>query len=214
MLDTTRRKLDSMYRGEPQPGRDGALHEIDKSTRISVAQGELLATFHQKIRPKVSIEVGMAYGFSTLFIADSMHEHHYGYHLAIDPFQASHWHGIATTGVQELGFEQRVRHVNELSVAGLTRMHEQGVRADYVFIDGQHTFDSVLVDFFCTDRLLNIGGIVLFDDMWMPSIRKVASYVRANFPHYSEVPTPVANVFCVLKNAEDARRWDHFIDFN
>ena len=29
MLETTRRKLDSMYRGEPQPGRDGALHEIE-----------------------------------------------------------------------------------------------------------------------------------------------------------------------------------------
>ena len=32
----------------------GALHEIDKSTRISVEQGELLATFHQKIRPSSS----------------------------------------------------------------------------------------------------------------------------------------------------------------
>ncbi len=213
MLEITRHRLDSMYRNEPQPGQDGVRHPIDRSTRISVQQGELLATFHEKIRPKVSIEVGMAYGFSTLFIADAMHEHGYGYHLAIDPFQAKVWHGIATTAVKELGFDHRVRLVDDFSVSALTRMHEQGVRADYVFIDGQHTFDAALVDFFCADRLLNIGGVVLFDDMWMPSIRKVASYVRANFPHYVEVPTPVSNVFCVMKNAEDTRRWDHFVDF-
>ena len=95
MLDTTRAKLESMYRTQPQRGADGAMHELHASTRISPEQGELLATFHEKLRPKVSLEVGMAYGYSTLYMADAMHRGGYGYHLAIDPFQHSAWHGIA-----------------------------------------------------------------------------------------------------------------------
>jgi predicted O-methyltransferase YrrM len=181
---------------------------------ISPEQGELLATFHEKLRPKVSIEVGMAYGYSTLFIADAMFEHGYGFHIAVDAFQRSTWHGIAMATVEDLSFQQRVRLVEDMSASALPRMFDQGVRADYVYIDGQHTFDAVLGDFCASDRLLNVGGLIILDDLWMPSIRKVAAFIRANFTHYAEVPTPVANVFCAMKQGEDRRNWDHFVDFN
>ncbi len=213
MLDTTRAKLESMYRTQPQRGADGAMHELHASTRISPEQGELLATFHEKLRPKVSLEVGMAYGYSTLYMADAMHRGGYGYHLAIDPFQHSAWHGIALASLEELGFQHRVKLVDDFSASALPRLRDQGVRADFVYIDGQHTFDAVLVDVCGADRLLNPGGLLILDDMWMPSIRKVAAFVRANYAHLVEVPTPVENVFCVMKQGEDARGWDHFVDF-
>jgi len=44
----------------------------------------------------------------------------------------------------------------------------QGERIDFAFIDGAHTFDHVLVDFFYIDRMLNVGGIVAFDDVGFP----------------------------------------------
>lgn len=213
MLERTRIRLESMYRGEPQLGLDGIAHPIDGKTMISAEQGQLLATFHEKLRPKVSIEIGMAYGFSTLFIADSMAEHGYGFHLAVDPFQRSSWHGIAMASVDALSFGSRVKLVEDYSASALPRMYEQGVRADYVYIDGLHTFDAALCDFCATDRLLNVGGLVILDDMWMPSIRKVASFVRANLAHYTEVPTPIGNVLCLMKQAQDTRAWNHFVDF-
>jgi len=213
MLDPTRELLDSFYRGDPQPGIDNRLHALDPATKVSREQGELLAALHAKIRPAVSIEVGMAYGYSTLFIADAMHEHGYGQHFAIDPFQRDHWKGIALAAVDRLHFGHRVRHVNDYSLPALVRMHEQGVRADYVFIDGLHTFDGAFVDFVCADRLLNVGGVIILDDMWMPSIRKVASFIASNLAHYQVLETPVKNVFCVMKKADDRRSWDHFVDF-
>ena len=213
MLERTRQRLDSCYHGDPQPGLDGRLHALDPHTKISREQGELLAALHAKLRPAVSIEVGMAYGYSTLFIADAMHEHGYGQHFAIDPFQRGHWKGIALAAVDELDFGRRVRHVNDYSLPALVRMHEQGVRAGYVFIDGMHTFDGAFVDFMCADRLLDVGGVIVLDDMWMPSIRKLASFIRRNLAHYEVLDTPVANVFCVMKRAEDRRDWDHFVDF-
>ena len=35
---------------------------------------------------------------------------------------------------------------------------------DFIFIDGWHTFDYTLVDFFYSDLLLKIGGIIIIDD--------------------------------------------------
>jgi predicted O-methyltransferase YrrM len=213
MLERTRALLDSYYRGDPQQGLDGQWHALDPKTRISAEQGELLAALHVKLRPAVSIEVGMAYGYSTFFIADVMHEHGYGQHFVIDPFQRGHWRGIALAAIDKLDFAKRVRHVNDYSLPALVRMQEQGVRAGYVFIDGMHTFDGAFVDFMCADRLLDVGGIIVLDDMWMPSIRKVAAFIRRNLGHYQVLETPVANVFCVMKKTEDTRAWDHFVDF-
>ncbi len=213
MLDRTHQRLESFYRGDPQPGLDGALHPLDPATKISREEGELLAAYHARLRPAVSIEIGMAYGYSTLFIADAMHEHGYGQHFVIDPFQRTHWKGIGLTAVDQLGFGHRVRHVDDYSLPALVRMHEQGVRAGFVFIDGMHTFDAAFVDFMCADRLTNVGGIIVLDDMWMPSIRKVASFIRNNLAHYRVLDTLVTNAFCVMKMGEDARGWDHFVDF-
>ena len=52
----------------------------------------------------------------------------------------------------------------------------QGERIDFAFIDGAHTFDHALVDFFYIDRMLNVGGIVAFDDLGFPCIEKVCRF--------------------------------------
>jgi hypothetical protein len=51
---------------------------------------------------------------------------------------------------------------------------------DFAFVDGWHTFDHVLVDFFYIDRLLRVGGIVVFDDASMPAIHRICRYIATN----------------------------------
>lgn len=51
---------------------------------------------------------------------------------------------------------------------------------DFVFVDGSHLFDHVLIDFFYMDKLLKAGGYVMFDDLCMPSIRKVINFILRN----------------------------------
>ena len=213
MLETTQYKLATMYERHTQRGTDGLLHELDDITKISIEQGHLLAELYGAVKPNLSIEIGLAYGFSTLFILDAAFQINRGRHIAIDPFQDSMWHGIGRQAVKELNFESRFEHVPETSVTALTDLCKQGVKADYIYIDGAHTFDYALVDFFCSDRVLNLGGILIFDDMWMPAIQKVASFIRANIKGYQEFPTAVKNVFCVRKTKEDDRSWDHFAAF-
>jgi predicted O-methyltransferase YrrM len=207
MLETTMYKLATMY------GSDGLLHELDNITKISIEQGHLLAQLHASVKPRLSIEIGLAYGFSTLFILDAAFQTNTGRHIAIDPFQDTMWYGIGRQAVKELNFDSKFEHIPETSVAALTDLSRQGVKADYIYIDGAHTFDYALVDFFCSDRVLNLGGILIFDDMWMPAIQKVASFIRANIQGYEELSTAVKNVFCVRKTKEDDRAWDHFAAF-
>ena len=54
---------------------------------------------------------------------------------------------------------------------------------DFAFVDGWHLFDFTLVDFYYIDKLLEVGGHVAFDDMWLPAVRKVVSFVLRNKPY-------------------------------
>lgn len=48
-------------------------------------------------------------------------------------------------------------------------------------IDGWHTFDYAMVDFFYVDRLLQVGGVVILDDTAAyAAIRKLARYVATH----------------------------------
>jgi len=213
MLASTKSALDSFYAREPQLGLDQKLHPLDQATMVSFSQGEKLAEIHREVRPDLSIEVGLAYGFSTIFLLDSMFENRYGRHIAIDPFQKSYWSGIGAAAVEQLGFTDRFTWLDERSDAALSRMNAQGVRAQYVYIDGNHTFDAALIDFCCSDQILDVGGVIIIDDMWMPAIQKAVSFVTHNMEHYERVEINYDNICCMKKLAKDNRAWDHFVPF-
>jgi methyltransferase family protein len=59
----------------------------------------------------------------------------------------------------------------------------KGVKIDLALIDGMHTFDYVLVDFFLTDKLMRPSGIIMMDDYSWPAIYKVCRYIAANLPY-------------------------------
>ena len=65
----------------------------------------------------------------------------------------------------------------------LTHLIEENVTIDFAFIDGDHVFDYVLVDFFLIHHLLRTGGIIVFDDLSYPSVRGVCRHVLSNHPY-------------------------------
>ena len=52
--------------------------------------------------------------------------------------------------------------------------------------DGMHTFDYVFIDFFYIDKMLNVGGVAVFDDTHFPSTRKVCRFILRNLGHSIE----------------------------
>ena len=51
---------------------------------------------------------------------------------------------------------------------------------DLAFVDGDHRFEGVFLDLYFMTRLVKPGGLVVVDDMWMPSVRTAVAYVEKN----------------------------------
>jgi hypothetical protein len=67
----------------------------------------------------------------------------------------------------------------------------EGLEVEFAFIDGWHTFDHVLLDFFYINRMLRVGGVIVFDDVLMPSINRVLRCILA-YPAYRLFEVPPA----------------------
>ena len=107
---------------------------------------------------------------------------------------------------------------------------------DLIFIDGMHTFDYTLVDFFYADMLLPVGGLlilvcrvkvfriwgwydfllILQDDLQMPAVSKVKEYVSKNraYSYIDQNDERVASRIAIFrKDGHDTKNWDFHVEF-
>lgn len=66
--DDIAQQLTRHYTSTKLPGESGELVEIGTATSISKAQGRLIYNLILETRPARTLEIGMAFGFSTLWI--------------------------------------------------------------------------------------------------------------------------------------------------
>lgn len=149
-------------------------------TATSREIGTLFKDFIQKHELHRTIEIGMAYGLSTLFMCEAHREKGTGLHTAIDSMQRSMWKSIGLLNIERANLSDRLRFIQGWSHEVLPELLAKKEKFDFAFIDGSHHFDYTLVDFFYIDKLLEVGGYIAFDDIWMPGVRKVVSYVLRN----------------------------------
>src|SRR5437868_6635763 len=186
---------------------------LDLRTRITIAQGSQINQIVRQSEVFKSLEIGFAYGYSTIWILDALRSRTNACHVAIDPFELTSWRGVGLYQVKRLDLNANFDWIAEPSIHALSRLIQAQERFQFIFIDGNHRFDDVLVDFYLSDQLVSPGGIVAFDDMWMPSVRSVANFIRRN-RRYEIVPQPVKNMLVLKKIADDDRDWRHFERFN
>jgi len=160
------------------------------------------------------MEIGCGYGFSTLYFLAAHAAGDAGDHVSIDPMENSAWQGIGVARAKEAGMQPRFRLVEKPSITGIPLLMDEGLQFGIIFIDGSHFFENVVVDFALSSRVCERDGLIIFDDMWMPSIRKVVSFIRRNRRDFAEVSTPVENICMFKKIDEDRRGWRHFEDFD
>jgi len=148
-------------------------------------EAEFLADVVRSLEPVTTLEVGLAMGCSALAICDAIAETPGARHIVLDPRQNARplWGGIGLHNLDRAGFSARVEFHEEPSFRALARFEAEGRRVDFAFIDGFHTFDYALVDFFLVDRLLGVGGAVAFDDADWPSVRRVVRFVATNLAY-------------------------------
>jgi predicted O-methyltransferase YrrM len=148
---------------------------------IPFDQGMALYQWIRQTEASRTLEIGMAYGLSTLFMCQAhLDNRKQGHHLAIDPKQSKNYRSIGLLNIQRANLDEQLEFFEAPSYCILPQLLQRNERFDLIFIDGMHTFDYTLVDFFYSDLLLKVGGYIIFDDIWMPSVRKILMYVLRN----------------------------------
>lgn len=159
--------------------------QVDVHSNVSPGEGAFLQQLVAQLRPRVSLEVGLAYGVSALYLCDALAAVGAERHIVIDPNQIAgewgdSWQGVGLENLERAGHGELVAFHGEPSFRVLPRLEAEGTRLDFAFIDGWHTFDYTLLDFFYVDRMLRSGGLVVVDDAQWPSVRKALRYVLTN----------------------------------
>lgn len=154
---------------------------IKAHSHVGSGSGRVIRHAIEVAKPKVACEVGLAYGVSSLYILDAMQENGGGLLIGMDPAQHDGtWRGGGLHNIQRAGYADRYEFHEDTSQRVLPRLAEAGTRIQFGFIDGWHTFDHTLVDFFYIDQMLDVGGVVVLDDVGYPGLRRLAHFIVSN----------------------------------
>ena len=205
--------MEELYLSWRSPREDGTDTSMG-SWSLPHYAGVLLYDMVMSERPQRTLEVGLAHGLSALFIARAHKDKGGGAHVAIDPCQSS-WFG--NCGVKNLeraglgGYVQVMEEPNYVALPGLI-----GARFQLIFIDGLHIFDHVVLDFFYSDLLLDVGGYMVFDDSKVPAVEDALRFISENrFDSYEKDEARSTDRITVFrKTAEDSRIEKHGVMFH
>lgn len=211
--------LQEIYGSETVVDGQGEKHKFKDG--VDPFEGKMLYDLVNDNEMKLTLEVGCAMGTSALYITQALAENGKGgKHIAIDPNQSTQYKSIGSTSVERAGLSGQFELMEEPSYLALPKLLERQRRGelgkfDLIFIDGWHTFDYTLVDFFYADLLLAKHGILLLDDIRHPGVARVLSYVKRNYRHYDYVRrTPCDHTMATfVKLGEDNRAWNFHKDF-
>jgi predicted O-methyltransferase YrrM len=166
---------------------DAADKAIPVHGNISIAHANALYRTVRELGPTTVLEVGMAYGIATLAIASALDDAAGGGQvISIDPNQSRHWRNIGVLNLERSDLDRHHRLIERVDYLALPQLVTDRQTIQFAYIDGWHTFDYTLLDFFYIDRMLAPGGVVAFNDCALPSVRKVLRFVTSH-RRYREV---------------------------
>jgi predicted O-methyltransferase YrrM len=159
-------------------GADGS--NVALHSEISASFAEAIYKMVLREKPSQCIEIGMAFGVSTLAILSALNELNSGTLISIDPFQSTHWHGAGLRAIEMAGFASRHILVEDFDYLALPELLREGRTFEFAYIDGHHTFDYVLLDCWYLDRMLLPNGVMAFNDCGYPAVNKVLRFLTTH----------------------------------
>jgi predicted O-methyltransferase YrrM len=123
--------------------------------------------------PSAIIEVGAYEGYTTFWLSDILTEHNKDLKIyAVDPHVGSieltdvNFNEIQSNFTHNLNanIHKNVEYVQKFSKDGLVDLINKGVKAELIYIDGDHRASTVLTDLVLSWELLKLGGVIICDD--------------------------------------------------
>ena len=192
---------------------------IDIKAAVGKEEGKYLNNLLKKFKLKKCLEVGLAFGISSINILSAIYKFG-GTLVSIDPNQSGKWNNMGKKLIINSGLGKYHKIIEDKSynaMPGLLKK-EEGTY-DFIFIDGWHTFDYTLIDFFYADKLLKIGGFIVIDDIKHRGVKKTIKYLDTNYFDYYKRIYKIKNLECpnsfatYKKLKEDTRNWDFHRNF-
>lgn len=154
---------------------------------IGIDHAEALYETILRNRPTTVLEIGMAFGVSSLAILTALRDiGQNGRLLSIDPGQSTSWKGCGLASIARAGLKDRHEMHEDYDYNALPRLLASGLKIDFGYIDGWHTFDYALLDWWYVDRMLKAGGIAAFNDCSWPAVEKAIDFVLSH-RKYTEI---------------------------
>jgi len=168
-------------------------------------------------KPQIAVEIGMANAISTMAILTALEENGGGGRLvSIDPNQSTQWRNCGRAAVQRAGLSHRHQVMEEADWSALPGLLGLGTRIEFGYIDGWHTFDYALLDFWYLDKMLRKEGVIAFNDCGWPAVAKVMDFVLTH-RRYGEIDAGLpktyqrpSGVVDVLRKAKHGCLGDYF----
>ena len=138
------------------------------------AQSSVVSLVNKYGAPKVVVEIGLFEGNTTFNLTQAMAQKYPEYkHYAIDPYGESDdleeevidsAEAIFKQNLDEFEYKDNIEFMQMTSHDALLELYMRGVKADLIYIDGDHRASAVLEDLVLSYNILNQGGIILCDD--------------------------------------------------
>jgi len=197
---------------------DGSTHDV-RTVSITPGEGEALSRWVHRENATRTIEIGLAYGLSALYMCDGLIRSGQPdpRHVVLDPFQARRFANCGLQVLEEAGVASLVEHHSEISQLALPAFVKEGRQFDFAFVDGNHRFDAVFLDLFYLGRLLPKGGVVIVDDYNLPGIQRAVAFFLSNLNWSLEETSPEddSHHWVALRTATggDDRDFRYFVEF-
>ncbi|MDJ0894610.1 MAG: class I SAM-dependent methyltransferase [Alphaproteobacteria bacterium] len=190
--------------GEPTPHARGELPRGHCAILFNVVRA---------LRPNRTLEVGLGKATSAVTILSGCEENPaHVEHVAIDPLQTSSYLANGVKNVHAAGYGKKFRVLEHMSCVGMPVLFiQERLSFDFVFIDATHMFEHTMLEWFYADRMIPIGGVVLFDDANAPAVSSVVNFVEANMPY--RVARLSTWLSLAMKTGKDERLWYEFERF-
>lgn len=235
-LDALRSFIRSVYGSDRIIGENGKVFSLQPQG-FSERDGEALRDLAMREGAFQTIETGLCYGLSSLFLCEAVAAsgRAEARHVAIDPFQKRHLQSAGLRVLDAAGVADIVEFHDRMSQVVLPELLSDGRTFDLAFVDGDHRFEGVFLDIHYLHQLVRPGGLIVVDDVWMPSVRLAVTFFVTNvglelvpspFPGPGFVPgpaqwrhrirgSPTAKVAVLRRPVELPTRpwWGHFIPF-
>jgi predicted O-methyltransferase YrrM len=197
---------------------DGTRHRIFP-VAVYAVEGEALREWVLREGATRTIEIGLGYGISALYICEGLlgNADPAARHVALDPYQATRFANCGLQFLEEAGVAGMVEHHAEVSEIALPRFLGEDRSFHLAFVDGNHRFDGVFIDLVFLGRLLRSDGIVFVDDYQLPAVARAVSYCVTNLGWTLEEVSAADELhrWAVLRTSTvpDTRPFDYYVDF-